>query len=281
MLHLKLYPLNAVITLVNVSVLVHENTSLIITPLMHPNAMSPTRKRSNCKRQLSTTSCASASSMLPVDDPRLEPRSIHKLSIPLPLGLTLEEMDLSDPSYGVTIIGMTTDGNAAQLNANVFSDITKYDPSTVGEQCICIRDKIISVNGISCQDKSLEVVIEAITTSKSTEITLEVGRVQGSTVLCFSNGVCVSSKPGESYGFLAKKCGIDIEYQCRTGNCFTCQRWMKFPDRINSGKEAERNVYQRTILNCVGTVPRGYHWIFMLDDGNDVCKTSDASVALF
>eukprot|EP00804_Cyclotella_cryptica_P028635 CCRYP_008157-RA/>CCRYP_008157-RA protein AED:0.36 eAED:0.36 QI:62/1/1/1/0/0/2/349/235 len=228
--------------------------------------MPSTRKRSYRKLQLSTTRYASASSMLSADDPRVEPRSTHKLSIPLPLGLTLEEMDISDPSYGVAIVGMSPDGNAAQLNANVFSNITKYDPSTVGEQCICIRDKIMSVNGISCHDKSLETVIEAITSSKSTVITLEVGRLQGSTVLCFSNGVCISSKPGESYGFLANKSGIDIKYQCRTGNCLTCQRWVKFPDKMHSGGEAERKVYQRTILNCVGTVPRGYRWLCMFDN---------------
>ena len=50
---------------------------------------------------------------LPMDDPRVEPRVMHKIDISLPLGLTLEEMD-SDPSCGVVIVGISPEGNAGE-----------------------------------------------------------------------------------------------------------------------------------------------------------------------
>lgn len=83
----------------------------------------------------------------------------------------------------------------------------------------------------------------------------------------------ISAKAGESYGFLAGKCGVDIEYECRTGNCQTCTRWMEFPD-----KDRDRNpdddgwkvsLYERTILHCVGKVPRGYRWLHILEPMSD------------
>jgi ferredoxin len=112
--------------------------------------------------------------------------------------------------------------------------------------------------------------MEIIANSKSADVTLEIGRVQQSTVINYSNGICISAKPGESYGFLAQKSGIHVEYECRTGNCLTCQQWMEFPEKMNSSRFEEGNLYQRTILNCVGSVPRGYVWLRMLVGGADI-----------
>ena len=204
-----------------------------------------------------------SSSSVPIDDPRMEPRTTHELSIQLPLGLTLEEMDVSDCSYGVAIIGISTDGNAAKMNSNVFSDTSSIHQSSVAQRCICIRDKIMSVNGIPCQDKSLDDVIELIANSDSQRVTLGLGRIEQSTVLHYSQGRCIAAKPGESYGFLAQKCGVDVTYECRIGQCLTCSRWMEFPDKMNT--ETKDNVYQRTILNCVGTVPNNYEWLNIFD----------------
>ena len=53
---------------------------------------------------------------LPMDDPRVEPRVMHKMDISLPLGLTLEEMD-SDPSCGVVIVGISPGGNAGEASS--------------------------------------------------------------------------------------------------------------------------------------------------------------------
>lgn len=63
----------------------------------------------------SNTKCAhlTKQASLPMDDPRVELRVMHKMDISLPLGLTLEEMD-SDPSCGVVIVGISPGGNAGE-----------------------------------------------------------------------------------------------------------------------------------------------------------------------
>jgi ferredoxin len=223
------------------------------------------KSSSNCKTSLrryyqhATTIRASSSNEVP-DDPRTEPRRIYTISVPLPLGLTLEEMGASG---GVVIVGISPEGNTARLNLDVFSNISQY--ATIQDKCICIRDKIMSVNGIPCQSKSLEEVIVLITNSGSTEATMELGRIDGSTVLHYSKGRCIAAKPGECYGFLAAKCGVDVAYECRTGHCLTCSMQMEFPDKSNSEKNG--NIYRRDILNCVGTVPRNYEWLSIFDEG--------------
>ena len=259
-------------TAVLVTTTISDVQSFLLTSLVYPRNMNANR---HCPSLVPTNLrdsrlYASSSSTLPTDDPRVEPRCLHKLSIPLPLGLILEEMDTSDTAYGVAIIGISPEGNVAKLNSEVFSNIRQYDPSTIGEQCVCIRDKIISVNGVPCHDKSLDYIMETIMNSKSTKVTLEIGRIQQSTVINYSNGICISAKPGESYGFLAQKSGIHVEYECRTGNCLTCQQWMEFPEKMNSSRFEEGNLYRRTILNCVGSVPRGYVWLRMLVGGADI-----------
>jgi hypothetical protein len=200
----------------------------------------------------------------PIDDPRIEPRSHHSLTLSLPLGLTLEQMDVTDPSYGVVIVGISPDGNAANHNSNVFSNLSQSDPSAIGPRCICIRDTITSVNGTPCHDENLENVMQLIIHSESKQVTIELGRIKQSTIVHYSRGRCIAAKPGESYGFLAQKCRVDITYECRTGNCQTCSRWMEFPDKRNSEKRG--TIYGRSILNCVGTVPKNYDWLSVYDE---------------
>ena len=209
-----------------------------------------------------------------------EPRTTHKVTIDLPLGIILEEMDATDPSLGVVIIGINDDGNAARYNTDIFSKIKSlHDGNTINchNDCICIRDKIISVNDTPCHDKGFDDVIDIISsiTESSKSVTIELGRLQGSTVINYYNGTCIAAKEGESYGFLADKCGItDVQYECRTGNCQTCARWMEFPDKerdvitSNGGEEDGKkkvNLYERTILHCVGRMPRGYQWLHVLE----------------
>lgn len=201
---------------------------------------------------------------MPSDDPKTESRSIHTLSIPLPLGLTLEEMDISDPSYGVVIVAIAPEGNASKINLNAFSNISQS--GSVGDHCICIRDKIMSVNGTPCHDQSLDTVIQLIKQCELEEVTIELGRIEHSTILTYSKGRSIAAKPGESYGFLAQKCGVEIEYECRTGNCLTCSRWMEFPDKSNVEKTGK--LHRRSILHCVGTVPRNYEWLRVLDESS-------------
>ncbi|KAL7539578.1 hypothetical protein ACHAWF_006451 [Thalassiosira exigua] len=211
---------------------------------------------------------ASRSTLPSPSDPRAEPRTIHNVTINLPLGVVLEDMD-ADPSYGVTIISISDGGNAAKYNAEIFSQMKSQgrDARTGSLNCICVRDKIMSVNGIVCHDRSFDHVISLISSTESNAVTLGLGRLQGSTVVNYYHGNCISAKSGESYGFIAGKCGIDIEYECRSGNCGTCMRWMEFPEKEEDVKSDVRKggVHERSILHCVGQVPRGYRWLHILE----------------
>ena len=223
----------------------------------------------------------------------IEPRTIHEVTIELPLGVVLEDMDPSPSSTntapsGVTIIGIHKNGNAAIYNTNIFSKLKSprtentYNISCHND-CICIRDKIMSINGVPCHDMGFDEVIKLISKSATNnsgnkKITIGLGRLMKSTVVNYHSGIAISAKPGESYGFLAAKCGIDsIEYECRSGNCQTCMRWMEFPDKqiVADDKAAEaeetsnnsmrgKNIYRRTIMHCVGKVPRGYDWLHVM-----------------
>ena len=217
----------------------------------------------------------------------IEPRTIHEITIQLPLGVTLEEIDSSSssnvaPSSGVAIIGIHENGNAAIYNSNIFSKLKPTPGNSnsnrnIRNDCICIRDKIMSINGVPCHDKSFDDVIFLLSNCRSSNessmnhtITIGLGRLEKSTVVNYHNGIAISAKPGESYGFLAANCGIDtIEYKCRSGNCQTCVRLIEFPDKIiddDNGTSVESSelkchVYQRTIKHCVQKVPRGYEWL--------------------
>lgn len=55
-----------------------------------------------------------------MDDPRVEPRITYKIeSLPLPLGITLEDMDMLDSSYGVAVVGISQGGNAGEKTCNI------------------------------------------------------------------------------------------------------------------------------------------------------------------
>ncbi len=50
-----------------------------------------------------------------MDDPRVEPRVTYKIeSLPLPLGITLEDMDMLDSSYGVAVVGISQGGSSGE-----------------------------------------------------------------------------------------------------------------------------------------------------------------------
>jgi len=231
------------------------------------------RISSPCSSKLKRAHLTTQSS-LPMDDPRVESRVMYKIDISLPLGLILEDMD-SDPSCGVHIVGISPGGNAAKSNANVFSNIKTLDntDNTVSDKCICIRDKIISINGNPCHDKSFDDVVELLSSADTSTIVLEIGRLQGSSVVNYDNGLCISAKPGENYGFLARKCNVGIDYDCRSGTCQTCMALLEFPNKRKErsvGRDDEEDgtsndiIYRRTIFHCVGKVPRNYDWLHVL-----------------
>lgn len=182
---------------------------------------------------------------------------------------------------------MWTPLNAAKLNANVFSNI-KTNKDIVSDKCICIRDKIVSINGNPCHDKSFDYIVDLISNSDTDKITLEIGRVDGHTVVNYDDGMCISAKPGENYGFLARKCNVHIDYECRSGSCQTCMKVLQFPNKRNvkgeweemsasgstsgneEGTSASAGIHSRFIFHCVGKVPRGYDWLRVLTGSCDL-----------
>lgn len=93
----------------------------------------------------------------------------------------------------------------------------------------------------------------------------------------YDNGLCISAKPGENYGFLARKCKVDIAYECRSGTCQTCMAILEFPNKrkeVSVGGDDEEDgrtandIYRRSIFHCVGKVPRNYDWLHVLTENS-------------
>ena len=205
-----------------------------------------------------------------------ESRTTHKVLIDLPLGIILEEetSSIAHDRGGVVVVGINDNSNTAKYNSSIMSKVKEEGRERIDCQhdFICIRDKIISVNGISCYNRGLDEVMNIISeqSKKKTDNAIEiaVGRLKDTTVINYYNGICISAKVGESYGFLADKCGItDVKYECRTGNCSTCMRRLQFPDKTRDVMpNADKvNLYERNILHCVGKVPRNYQWLHVLE----------------
>ena len=201
-----------------------------------------------------------------------ESRTTHKVLVNLPLGIILEEETFAHDRGGVVVVGINDNSNTAKYNSSIMSKVKEEGREQIDcrYDFICIRDKIISVNDISCHNKGLDDVINIISkeSKKKTDIEIAVGRLKDTTVVNYYNGICISAKAGESYGFLADKCGItDVQYECRTGNCSTCIRRLQFPDKDRDvmPNADEVNLYERNILHCVGKVPRNYQWLHVLE----------------
>jgi len=193
-------------------------------------------------------------------------REVHTVRIDLPLGIVIQD---GDDESGVSVAGFSPGGNASIHNKNVFNKLKSTsdvrDSDATSAECVCIRDKLLSINGKPCHESNFDEVASLLSAEQSNSVTLRLGRVQGSTVVNFyDDGVCIAAQPGEHYGFLASNCGVHIDYQCRTGHCGTCLRYLDFPDKLYDMKEGETNIYQRSILNCVGKVPRSYAWLHVL-----------------
>lgn len=123
----------------------------------------------------------------------MHPRTSHEVVIVgRPLGLVLEEMDPSDRTHGVAIVGINEGGSAAIHNSGVFSKIRSKgddDGGGIVDGCICIRDKIVSVNGTPCPNKGLDDVIDLIAKGEQEGLVLGLGRLEGSTVVNYYNGI--------------------------------------------------------------------------------------------
>jgi ferredoxin len=152
------------------------------------------------------------------------------------MGILLEK-DESDPSSGVVVKNIDPKGQTATRIRQ-----SKEDAKSV----ICIRDKILAVNGIQCQNSSFERVLELIQDSND-DVDLMVGRHCESVVVTWSNGVSIAAKSGEYFGNLANESSFLIPYSCRSGSCGTCEQSI-----IIDGRKEK----QTFIRPCVARVPK-------------------------
>ena len=154
-----------------------------------------------------------------------------KVQIPKPLGIVLEESE--DDVGGVKIIEVNPKGNAAQ---------------TLSIGSLCVRDKVLAINGEDVSVANFDDVMEKIIASNSpVELTLE--RSQGSIVISWGNRVSVAAQPGEYLGNVAFEAGMKIPYSCRSGSCGTCEQAVS----VDSGKE------HRYYRPCSFRLPIGVH----------------------
>ena len=145
----------------------------------------------------------------------------HRVSIPKPLGIVLEQDGID---ANVVVAKMEASGNAANTT-------------------LCIRDTIVAVNSVSCLGKSLEQVMDLIIEAKDDNVELILEHPVDSAVVHFSNGVNIAAQPREYLGNLLGEANIPgIEYSCRSGSCGTCELKCR-TDKSKSPKYVRPCVY--------------------------------------
>jgi hypothetical protein len=132
------------------------------------------------------------------------------LSIEKPMGIVIEEIDFENSKAGVRIASINPEGNAAKAMSTATA---------------CVNDIILAINGVSCQGKDFDQIMDEIIASSSSSVTLTLGRDSNATVISFPNGVNVVAKPGEYLGNIAQTAQYrKISYKCRAGGCGTCEQ---------------------------------------------------------
>jgi ferredoxin len=165
---------------------------------------------------------------------------VVKVRIPKPLGIVLEELSVEDSKGGVGIVEVNPQGNAAKYGRS--SSVTMDDGPL-----LCVRDKVLAVNGEDVSTAAFDTVMEKIIASDLPVVELTLQRPQNSVVVAWDNGVSVAAQPGEYLGNVASEAGMKIHYSCRSGSCGTCEQSVD----LNNGKE------QRYCRPCSSRVPKG------------------------
>lgn len=153
------------------------------------------------------------------------------VTVEKPMGIIIEEIDVENPKAGVRIASVNPGGNAARAMASTTA---------------CVLDVILAINGVSCQGKDFDQIMEEIRTSRSDFVVLTLGRDSKATVISFPNGIKVAARSGDYLGNVAQTAQYrDISYKCRSGGCGTCER--------NVGIDGKG---PRLMRPCVATVPK-------------------------
>ena len=155
-----------------------------------------------------------------------------------PMGIVIEEID--ETGLGLRIAQINPDGATAALCRSGSADV-------------CLRDKILAVNGEPCGVLSFEQVMDVITSTPGDEVSLLLGRPKGTIPVKWPNGVSIAAWPGEYLGNLAGLAGFQISYSCRSGSCGSCEHSIETDD---SGKK-------RYVRPCVARVSKDVAWAVM------------------
>jgi len=168
----------------------------------------------------------------------------YRMVLRKPMGILLEQ-DESDLSSGVIVKTIDPNGQTAKKMG-----ISKEDSSI-----LCIRDRILAVNGIQCKNESFERVLELIQSSDD-HVDLLLGRPFESVVVTWSNGVSIAAKSGEYFGNLANESSFRIPYSCRSGSCGTCEQTM-----IIDGRTEKQSYIRPCVARVPNIAPRRIHII--------------------
>ena len=153
-----------------------------------------------------------------IEEPEVLLNEEHVVSLRKPMGIILQTDD-ADPAAGVIVKHIDPHGPTAAA--------CRSNPSGVD---ICIRDKVIRVNGRDVSNDSLEEIMALITDGPE-KVELVLGRPSDAVVLRWANGVSVAARPGDSFGCIAQhEAGIRIPYSCASGICGTCEQSISTED---------------------------------------------------
>lgn len=167
-----------------------------------------------------------------------------------PMGIIIEEAN--EPSLDDdTALASYSDGDkTGGISGGVI--IKSIDPNgSTAAACleedvdIAIRDKILAVNGISCEGDTFENVMDLLIESPQ-EVEISLGRPSDAVIVRWSNGINVAAKPGDYFGQIAQdEAFVQIPYSCSNGGCGTCEQTV-----IIDEKEP------RYLRPCIARVPK-------------------------
>jgi len=136
----------------------------------------------------------------------------HAVVLRKPMGITLAA-DESNPHAGVIVKKMDPTGLTAAA--------CRSDPIGVD---ICVRDKVIKINGKDVSSGSYEDIMRMLIDGPK-DVNLVLGRPSDAVVVRWANGISVAAMPGDSFKSIAKhESFIKIPYLCTSGGCRTCEQ---------------------------------------------------------
>ena len=126
----------------------------------------------------------------------------HSVSLQKPMGIILE-IDEERPDLGILVRRIDENGSTAAA--------CRAKPM---ETDICVRDRLLEINGVDVSDETLENVMDIIIEAPI-DIDLILGRDSDSIIVRWSNSFR-SIASSDAY--------VKIPYSCESGGCGTCEQ---------------------------------------------------------